>query len=511
MMTGSENRPYILVFDHGTTGVRACIINHHGTIVAQGYEKVPQIYPQPGWVEHDPTVLWNMTLKVAQEALRQLATDWSAVAAIGITNQRETVIVWDATTGKPVHNAIVWQCRRTSQWCDTLKASGHAPMLQEKTGLVVDPYFSASKIRWLFDHVPQINGLKSSGNLRFGTVDTWILWNLSGGACHVTDPTNASRTQLYNIHTRAWDPELLALFDLPREILPEVKGSGEVVGETDPRYTDGEKIPLAGIAGDQQAALFGQKCWAPGSAKSTYGTGAFLMMNLGDQSVTSRQGLLTTLGCKPDGQPCYAFEGAIFTAGATLEWIQQTLGFVQSPKEFDPLAQSLPDNQGVYLVPAFAGLGAPYWDPQARGAIFGLTQGTGKAHFVRAALEAMAYQTREVLEAMQEEGGLRLESLRVDGGVSRSNFLLQFLADMLAVPVIRTGNAESTTMGAAYLAGLAVGFWSSPQEIADLPESQERFEPAMAEHRRNELYAGWRQAISHVLTRQPETPSLLLK
>lgn len=495
-----ETKPYLLVYDHGTTGVRACLFNQQGKIVAQGYEKLPQHYPQPGWVEHDANVLWTLTRQVSDLALQAAKTTWDSVAAIGITNQRETTILWDADTGKPIHNAIVWQCRRTSDWCEQLKADGHAPMILEKTGLVIDPYFSGSKIRWLLDHVPEAKALLAQGKLKFGTVDTWILWNLSGRTVHVTDPTNASRTQLFNIHTRQWDPELLRLFGIPANILPTVKGSSEQVGTTDPKLTGGQSISLAGNAGDQQAALFGQKCWAPGTAKSTYGTGAFLMMNLGTQPVTSHKGLLTTLGCDARGNACYAFEGAIFTAGATLEWIQKNLGFVSSPTEFDALAHSLTGNDGVYMVPAFAGLGAPYWDSQARGGIFGLTQGVGKAHFVRSALEAMAYQTREVLDAMQAEAGLNLASLRVDGGVSRSNFLVQFLADMLTVPVLRSDSAESTALGAAYLAGLAVGFWESPEAIAALPETLERFEPSMDPTRRKELYEGWLEVIGRVLT-----------
>lgn len=509
----TATRPYIMVFDHGTTGVRACLVDNAGAIVASGYEKLPQIYPKPGWVEHDPDVLWSLTQVVAQRALAEHKATWEDVEAIGITNQRETTILWDADTGKPVYNAIVWQCRRTSDLCDVLKHQGYAPTIQQKTGLVVDAYFSASKIHWLLKNVPEAQKLNLKGKLRFGTVDTWILWHLSGGKVHVTDPTNASRTMLYNIHDKKWDAALLNLFEIPeestissipKEILPEVKGSSEVVGVSDPRWTGGREIPLAGNAGDQQAALFGQKCWMPGTAKSTYGTGAFLMMNLGQHPVTSQKGLLTTLGADAAGQPCFALEGAIFTAGATIEWLQKQLNLIQHPSELDPLATSLKDNEGVYLVPAFAGLAAPYWDQEARAGIFGLTQSAGKAHLARAALEAMVYQTREVLDAMQQEAGLQLESLRVDGGVTRSNFMVQFLADILEVPVVRTDNAESTAMGAAYLAGLAVGFWDSANTIAALPEQQERFEPRMADSERERLMEGWMNAVQKVLTPQPE-------
>lgn len=490
----------LLILDHGTTGVRACVVDIHGQIVAHGYEKVEQIYPQPGWVEHNATALWEMTLRVAKEALQKAQIDWPQIQGIGITNQRETSILWDTKTGQPIHNAIVWQCRRTSEWCDTLKKKGLEKGIQEKTGLVLDAYFSGSKIRWLLDHVPEAKQLLSEGRLKFGTVDSWILWNLSGRKIHVTDPTNASRTLLYNIHTQEWDGELLALFGVPSSILPHVQKSSDVLGSTHPEWTGGVAIPLAGNAGDQQAALYGQKCWAPGSAKSTYGTGAFLMMNLGNDAVISQQGLLTTLACNAQGEAVYALEGSIFMAGATLEWLQKQLNLFQAPPEIDPMAQSLTHNEGVYLVPAFVGLGAPYWDAEARGTIVGLTQGTGKAHLIRAALEAMAYQTREVLEAMQAEAGLTVHSLRVDGGVTRSNFLMQFLADQLSMPILQTENAETTAIGAAYLTGLAVNFWQSPHAILALPETLKTFEPAMAESHREELYGGWKAAIQKVLS-----------
>jgi glycerol kinase len=490
---------YLLVFDHGTTSIRACLMDRDGVIVARNQEQFEQIYPQPGWVEHDPNTLWQITQRVAKAVLHQQGIGWREIAAVGLTNQRETTILWDSRTGQPVHNAIVWQCRRTAERCEQLKQDGHADTIAQKTGLVVDAYFSASKIEWLLQHVPDAQTLLAQHRLLFGTVDTWILWNLSGGKVHVTDMTNASRTMLYNIHERRWDADLLALFHVPESILPPVQPSNVIYGLLDPALTDGVEVPLAGVAGDQQAALHGQKCWTPGTAKSTYGTGAFLVMNTGDQPIESRQGLLTTLATDAQGNPAYALEGAIFFAGAAIEWLTKKLGAIENVQDIDTLAHSLESNEGVYLVPAFAGLGAPYWDANARGAIFGLTQDSGKAHLVRAALEAMAYQTRDVLDAMQQEAHLSLEALRVDGGVTRSDFLVQFLADMLHVPVVRTDDPELTAKGAGYLAGLAVGFWRSPEEILRLPEQTERFEPNMPAVQREAFTQGWKQAVQRVL------------
>ncbi len=496
-----NERRYLLVFDHGTTSIRACLMDREGVIVARNQEQFEQIYPQPGWVEHDANTLWQITLRVSEAVLKQQGIGWADVAAVGLTNQRETTVLWDRQTGEPIHHAIVWQCRRTADRCETLKQQGHAAMIGQKTGLVLDAYFSASKIEWLLKNVPKAQELLAQDRLLFGTVDTWILWKLSGGQANVTDATNASRTMLYNIHTRQWDADLLTLFGVSPKLLPAVKQSNEVYGAVDPALTGGVHVPLAGIAGDQQAALHGQKCWTPGTAKSTYGTGAFLVMNTGDQPVHSTQGLLTTLATNAQGKPAYALEGAIFFAGAAIEWLTKKLGAIEHVRDIDTLAQSLESNEGVYLVPAFAGLGAPYWDANARAGIFGLTQDSGKAHLVRAALEAMAYQTREVLDAMQQEAHLSLEALRVDGGVTRSNFLMQFLADMLNVPVVRADDPELTAKGAGYLAGLAVGFWASPEEIARLPEQTERFEPRMDAETRDSLMAGWRQAVSRVLSR----------
>ena len=495
----------IFVFDHGTTSIRACVMNEQGDIFARNQKSFEQFYPQPGWVEHDANELWAVSKIVAEEALKEAKLNWQDIAAIGMTNQRETVILWDKETGKPVHHAIVWQCRRTTEFCDGLKQKNLGKTITEKTGLVIDPYFSASKLRWLLDNVPEAQDLLKKNRLLFGTVDTWILWNLSGGKLHVTDYTNASRTMLYNIHKKCWDDELLEIFGVPREILPSVQASNVVYGESDAKTTGGVAVKLAGNAGDQQAALHGQKCWQPGLAKSTYGTGAFLVMNTGNTPVTSQRGLLTTLATEARGDCAYAMEGAIFIAGATIEWLQKKLGVLDSAKEVDALAQSLSSNEGVYLVPGFAGLGAPYWDADARAAIVGLTQDSGKAHLVRAAVEAMAYQTREVLGLMQEEAGLKLEALRVDGGVTRSQFLCQFLADVLQTPVLRSDDPELTAKGAGYLAGLAVGFWKSPDEIVKLPEQLERFEPTMPKAEADKLFLGWLGAVNRTLSEQ-KTP-----
>jgi glycerol kinase len=491
---------YILVFDHGTTSIRACLMDRRGEIVARSQQSFPQLYPQPGWVEHDANTLWSITLEVARDVLAQQKIGWSQIAAAGVTNQRETSILWNRETGEPIHNAIVWQCRRTSDYCEDLKQNGHAELIAQKTGLVVDAYFSASKINWLLNQVPAAKTLLAQNKLLFGTVDTWILWKLSGGKIHVTDFTNASRTMLFNIHERQWDDALLSLFDLPASILPRVQASNVIYGMIDPSFTDGVDVPLAGNAGDQQAALHGQKCWTPGTAKSTYGTGAFLVMNTGQEPVHSQKGLLTTLATNALGEPAFALEGSVFFAGATLEWLSKKLKAFSNPKEIDALANSVSGNDGVYLVPAFAGLGAPHWDAKARTIISGVTQDTGMGHFVRAALEAMAYQTKEVLDAMQAEAHLPLGALRVDGGVTRSDFLVQFLADLLNVPVLRTNDAELTAKGAGYLAGLAVGFWKDPEEIGQLPEILERFEPKMDARLRTQLFDGWQQSVQRALS-----------
>lgn len=493
------SRSHILVFDHGTTSIRACVLDRAGTIVARAQESFEQIYPHSGWVEHQPETLWELTMQVAQAALKAADLGWLDIAVAGLTNQRETTILWDKQTGKPLYNAIVWQCRRTADYCDALKQAGHADQIADKTGLVVDAYFSASKIRWILDQAPDAKRLIAENRLLFGTVDTYILWHLSGQQLHVTDPTNASRTMLFNIHQQRWDQDLLALFDIPESLLPKVLASNVRLGHIDPALTGGVEVPLAGIAGDQQAALYGQKCWTAGTAKSTYGTGAFLVMNTGQTPVRSHQGLLTTLATDAAGNSAYALEGSIFIAGAALEWLNQKLDVFQAMREVDTLARSVPDNQGVYLVPAFTGLGTPYWDANARGGLFGLTQDTGKAHLVRAALESMAYQTQAVLAAMQTEARCSLEALRIDGGVTRSDFLAQFLADILNVPVERADDPELTAKGVGYLAGLAVGFWKNPDEIRTLPEQTERFVPHMPEATRQQLLLGWQQSVRRIL------------
>ncbi len=490
---------YILVFDHGTTGIKAVLLDKEGRIKARGYTQFEQIYPQPGWVEHDADTLWNQSIPVAETALKEAQATWQDVKAIGVTNQRETTILWDSTSGEPVHNAIVWQCRRTHELTQRLRSEGKEQWIREKTGLVTDPYFSGSKIQWLLENVPKTQALLQSGHLKFGTVDSWIIWNLSGRKIHITDTSNASRTLLYNIHQHAWDDELLALFNVPKEILPEVKPSNIVYGTTDPALTGGCAIPIAGNIGDQQAALYGQKCWEAGTAKSTYGTGAFIVMNLGQTATTSDKGLLTTIACNAEGEPAYAMEGAIFMAGATLEWLIKSLELVGSPQEANELALSVESTEGVYLVPAFVGLAAPYWNAEARGVISGLTQGSGKAHIARAAFEAMAYQTREVVDIMQRDAGLQLDSIRVDGGVTRSDCLMQCLADQLDIPIIRTQDADITAKGAGYLAGLATGFWHSTEEIQNLPEETESFNPKMPSKTRETLYQGWLNAVRQAL------------
>lgn len=490
------SKKFILVFDHGTTSIRACLTNKQGEIIARAQQNFEQIYPQAGWVEHNANELWQVSLPIAEAALKNGNKTWADIQAIGITNQRETTILWDRQTGKPVYNAIVWQCRRTTERCKEL--ASQEKTIASKTGLVVDPYFSASKIEWLFKNAPEARELQKQNRLLFGTVDTWILWNLSGRQLHVTDYTNASRTMLYNIHDKCWDADLLKLFDVPENILPTVTSSSAIYGKTDPSLTGGIEIPIAGNAGDQQAALFGQHCWQPGTAKSTYGTGAFLMMNTGEHAVTSKRGLLTTLGVDAAGKPCYALEGAIFIAGAAIEWLHKRLKIFSDVKEIDPLVTKLTDNNGVYFVPAFTGLGAPHWDPNARGVIVGLTQDAGPEHLIRAALEAMAYQTQEVLSAMQDEAHLNIPALRVDGGVSRSGFLVQFMADLLDLPVMRTDDAELTAKGAAYLAGLATGFWASTDELARLPEQLEGFMPSsvLGTQQRKVLLREWQSAVA---------------
>ncbi|SNS21942.1 glycerol kinase [Noviherbaspirillum humi] len=485
---------YILALDQGTTSSRAILFGHDGRVRAIAQQEFPQIFPQPGWVEHDAGDIWRSQLAVAQEVLRESGADAADIAAIGIANQRETTLLWDRSTGKPVANAIVWQDRRTAGICDALREAGHAERIRQKTGLVIDAYFSGTKLKWLLDNVPGVRARAERGELAFGTVDAWLVWKLCGR--HVTDVSNASRTMLFDIHALAWDEELLQCLDIPPSVLPAVVPSSGEVGRSDPQWF-GASIPIAGIAGDQQAATFGQACHQPGMAKNTYGTGCFMLMHTGDRAKASHNNLLTTVGWNRSGVPGaeYMLEGSVFMAGAAVQWLRDGLGIIRSAEEVEELAASVPDTGGVVMVPAFAGLGAPYWDAYARGTIVGLTRGSTKAHIARATLAAIAYQTADVLEAMQKDAEIGLTELRVDGGAARNNLLMQFQADVLGVPVVRPKVTETTALGAAYLAGLAVGFWSSREEIAAQWQVDRRFEPAMAAAEARQRLATWRRAV----------------
>jgi glycerol kinase len=484
---------YILALDQGTTSSRSILFDHQGRPVATAQREFTQHYPQPGWVEHDAEEIWQTQLRTAKEVLKKAKISAKDIAAIGITNQRETAVIWDRKSGKPVGNAIVWQDRRTAGICDKLKARGAEPMIRHKTGLVVDAYFSATKLQWMLEHVPEAKALAKKGQLAFGTVDSWLLWNLTGGAVHATDVTNASRTMLYDITTGAWDDELLKLFGAPASVLPKVLPSSGIFGET---TLLGGSIPIAGIAGDQQAALFGQVCTKPGMVKNTYGTGCFMLMNTGTKRITSGNNLLTTVAWQlGDAAPEYAVEGSIFIAGAVVQWLRDGLGIIKKSSDVEALAAQVEDTGGVYLVPAFAGLGAPHWDAYARGLLCGVTRGTTKAHLARAALEGIAFQVADILNAMQADAGVKLRELRVDGGASNNNLLMQFQADLLGVPVVRPQVTETTALGAAYLAGLGVGFWKKPAEIATQWQTERRFEPAMKSARRKELMSGWMRAL----------------
>jgi glycerol kinase len=476
---------HILALDQGTTSSRTIVFDHSGSVVASAQKEFRQIFPQPGWVEHDAKEIWATQLQTATEAIAKARLTPSDIAAIGITNQRETTVVWDRETGEPVHNAIVWQDRRTAAACDRLKARGLAPLIKKKTGLVIDAYFSATKLAWI------LRG-KKPGKLAFGTVDTWLVWNLTGGRVHVTDPSNASRTMLFNLRTGDWDDELLKLFGVPRSVLPEVRSSSEVYGKT---TLFGGSIPIAGIAGDQQAALFGQACTQPGMVKNTYGTGCFMLMNTGTKPITSKNNLLTTVAWRIGKRTEYALEGSIFIAGAVVQWLRDGLGIIKSSSEVEALAAQVTDPQGVYLVPAFAGLGAPHWDQYARGLIAGLTRGTTAAHIARAALEGIAFQVADVLRAMEADAKIKLKELRVDGGASANNLLMQFQSNLLAVPVVRPKVTETTALGAAYLAGLAVGYWKDQKQIATQWQVDRRFTPAMKAAERKRLEAGWQKAL----------------
>ena len=485
---------YVLSLDQGTTSSRAIVFGRDGRVVASAQQEFPQIYPQPGHVEHDPEAIWESQLQTARSALQKAGLTAADIAAVGVTNQRETTVLWDRQTGKPVANAIVWQSRITAEICRQLKQSGYEDVFRSKTGLVLDPYFSGTKIKYLLDSIPGLRQRAERGEILFGTVDSFLVWRMSGGRLHITDPSNASRTLLFNIHTGEWDDELLKLMDVPRAILPEVRASSEIYGQTDPVHLGGS-IPLAGIAGDQQAATFGQCCFDAGNAKNTYGTGCFMLMNTGNRPVASTTGLLTTVAWRIGNQTTYAVEGSIFIAGAAVQWLRDGLGLIERASDIEVLAASVADNGGVYFVPALAGLGAPYWDPHARGTIVGLTRGTTKGHLARATLEAMAYQTRDVLEAMQHDAGVPLTELKVDGGATANNSLLQFQSDILSTRVRRPVVQETTALGAAYLAGLAVGYW---QDLNDLRQNwglDREFTPQMESKARDELYRDWKRAI----------------
>ena len=487
---------HILALDQGTTSSRALLFDRAGTVVATAQREFRQIFPQPGWVEHDATEIWATQSGVMHEVLAKAGIRAADVAAIGITNQRETTVVWERSSGRPIANAIVWQDRRTAAHCDELKSAGHAENIAARTGLVIDAYFSGTKLKWLLDNVPGARARAQRGELAFGTIDAWLVWNLSDGRAHVTDASNASRTLLFNIHSGDWDDDLLRLFDVPRSMLPSVVASSGICAEA---TVDGIALPIAGVAGDQQAALFGQGCHSPGLAKNTYGTGCFLLMNTGNKPVASTHRLLTTVAWQRDGSLEYALEGSVFIGGAVVQWLRDGLKIIRSANEIEALAATVADNGGVYLVPAFAGLGAPHWDAYARGAIFGLTRGATSAHIARAALESIAYQSAELISAMEKDAAITLSELRVDGGAAANNLLMQFQADLLGVPVVRPKVLETTALGAGYLAGLAVGYWKDAADVAANWRVDRVFEPAMPRNRAAELRAGWDKAVARVM------------
>lgn len=485
---------YVMALDQGTTSSRAIIFDKTGAIISVAQKEFTQLFPAPGWVEHDPAEIWSSQIGVATEAMAKVGLEGGNIAAIGITNQRETTIVWDRETGKPVHNAIVWQDRRTAAFCDSLKASGKEELIRAKTGLVIDAYFSGTKVKWILDNVSGARERAAQGKLAFGTVDAWLVWNLTHGAAHATDITNASRTMLFNIHTQTWDEELLALLDIPASMLPEVKESSEVCGLTAPGVF-AEQIPISGIAGDQHAALFGQMCTEPGMVKNTYGTGCFMLMNIGTKPILSKNNLLTTVAWKVNGETHYALEGSIFIAGAIVQWLRDGLGIIRASSEVEELAAKAAQNDGVYLVPAFAGLGAPYWDQHARGTLVGMTRGTNASHIARAALESIAYQTMDVLKAMEADAGISIQELRVDGGATGNNLLMQFQADILQAKVVRPGITETTALGAAYLAGLATGYWQNLEDIRSQWQMEKTFTPDPAQQQRATWISGWHKAV----------------
>jgi glycerol kinase len=495
---------YILALDLGTTSSRAIVFGHDGTIHAIAQKEFTQIFPQAGWVEHDPQEIWASQIGVATEALGRAGLNAGDIAAIGITNQRETTVIWDRTTGEPIHNAVVWQDRRTAGFCEQLKMDGAGALIQRRTGLLIDAYFSASKIRWLLDNVPGARERAAAGRLAFGTIDTWLIWKLTGGRVHVTDVTNASRTMLFNIHTLTWDDELLQLFDVPASVLPDVKPSSGDYGRTATGLGLGE-IAIAGIAGDQQSALFGQMCLAPGMSKNTYGTGCFLLQNIGVTPTLSQHQLVTTVAWQIDGRTEYALEGSVFIGGAVVQWLRDGLGLIRTAADIEPLARSVPDNGGVYLVPAFAGLGAPHWDPFARGTIVGITRGTTAGHIARAALESIAFQVADLLDAMGADCGIAARELRVDGGAAANDMLMQMQADLLGVPVVRPAVTETTALGAACLAGLGVGYWTSMDDLTGQWRVERRFEPQLPPERARDVRQRWAAAVERSKSWEPGT------
>lgn len=488
-------KKYILSLDQGTTSSRAILFNKKGEIVHSAQKEFTQHFPKPGWVEHNAQEIWGSILAVIATCLSEADVKPEQIAGIGITNQRETAVVWDKTTGKPIYNAIVWQSRQTVEICDELKEKGYSETVREKTGLLIDAYFSGTKVKWILDNVEGAREKAENGDLLFGTIDTWLVWKLSGGKAHVTDYSNASRTLMFNIHDLQWDDELLDMLTVPKSMLPEVRPSSEIYGETIDYHFFGQNVPIAGVAGDQQAALFGQACFGEGMAKNTYGTGCFMLMNTGEKAVASEHGLLTTIAWGIDGKVNYALEGSIFVAGSAIQWLRDGMRMFKDASESEVYASRVASTEGVYVVPAFVGLGTPYWDSEVRGAMFGVTRGTTKEHFIRATLESLAYQTKDVLCAMEADSGIELKTLRVDGGAVKNNFLMKFQSDILAVPVERPVINETTALGAAYLAGLAVGYWKNQDEIKEQWHMDKRFEPTMEAKTSEELYAGWKKAI----------------
>lgn len=485
---------YVMALDQGTTSSRCILFDKGGNICSVSQREFEQIYPQPGWVEHDPMDIWSSQASVAAEAMGKIGAAPEDIAAIGITNQRETTIVWEKATGRPIYNAIVWQCRRTSKMVDELNAEGYGEKIRQKTGLIPDAYFSATKLKWILDHVEGSRERARKGELLFGTVDTWLIWNLTNGKVHVTDYSNASRTMMFDIHKLEWDKEILEKLDIPSEMLPEVRSSSCIYGKTEGCLI-GDNIPIAGAAGDQQAALFGQCCFEPGEVKNTYGTGGFLLMQTGENAVESKNGLLTTIAASEDGKVRYALEGSVFVSGASIQWLRDELRMLKSASQSEEYCRAVPDTNGVYVVPAFTGLGAPYWDQYARGAIVGLTRGAAKEHLIRATVESMAYQATDVIRAMEADSGIPLKVLKVDGGASQNNFLMQFQSDILGAEVCRPDCIETTALGAAYLAGLAVGYWADFEDIRRNWSLERTFKPEMDEEKRTKLYKGWKKAV----------------